>query len=152
MAFKKDFYQLLKKYKTLPYMDERILIQSGKKFYNVTVEIEEYIPEVAKPTHGDVQAMISYMVFYSRFYTGFKWLPADNPGNNPPLVGFMGSQSIELDPEEKNVRSCSVSLQTAIEAKMLSKHILAEVERWIKDGIEPKETPKDLGKMGKLGK
>lgn len=118
MGFKQDFLKLLDKYERLPYVDEHLGIEKGNKYYDVVLEIREITTRKEKPTHDSVESMIEYMLENKNIRT-----PVDDPGNHPALIGFVDITSEDV------YKHCSVSLQSAAKAKMLSREILAEVEK-----------------------
>lgn len=117
MGFRSDFYKLVEKYKTLPYMDEHVGVHKRGKYYDIRLEIERRTYNHTKPTHKDVGSLIDFMVNKKGAY----WLPADDPTNKPQLVRFIDQN------DNSRRRWCSVSLEVAVKAKMLSKQILEEV-------------------------
>ena len=117
MGFRSDFYKLIEKYKDLPYIDEHVGVQKNGKHYDILLEIERRAYSHKRPTHKDVDSLIQFMVNKKGAY----WAPADDPTNTPKLIQF-------IDQNDGSKRSgCSVSLEMAMKAKMLSKQILAEV-------------------------
>ena len=122
--FKTEFFALLEKYKKdLPYMEEHLYLDKDEKhYYNVILEIEERTHQVEKPKFDDVESLIQYMLKNKDIR-----IPADNPNNSPQLVGFSGEN------EKGEEEYCAVSFRTAINSKMLSREILAEVQKREKD-------------------
>jgi hypothetical protein len=117
MGFRSDFYKLIEKYKALPYIDEHVGIQKNGKHYDIRLEIERRAYSHSRPTHKDVESLVQFMTNKKGAY----WRHADDPTNSPKLVQF-------IDQNDSSKRSCcSVSLEVAMKAKMLSKQILAEV-------------------------
>jgi hypothetical protein len=97
MDFIEEFYALVDKYnkkKSLPYVDEHSSIEKGddKTYYVVTLEIEERTHNRNKPTFDNVEHLIEYLK-----KDGGPWMPADDPNNNPALIGFVKQAKSEDD-------------------------------------------------------
>jgi len=120
MSFKNDFYKLVEKYKSLPYLDEHVEIKKKGKYYGICLEIEERNHFHNKPTHKNVESLIQYLVANK----DDNWTPADDPSNSPQLIGFTNLN-------DENPKYVTISLQKCTEAKMFSKEILQEFKRRI---------------------
>lgn len=99
-SFKKSFFDLIDQYKTLPYMDEQLIIAKGKLSYKVILEINESTNHKQKPTHKSVAHLLEYL----QENKDKNWIPADNPSNDPPLLGFISDNC------DKDFMQCTISL------------------------------------------
>jgi len=90
-----------------------------EQYHQFIRSMEGILPDTEQraPTHDTVESLISYMV---ENCDGGTWHPADDNNHSPALVQFS-----QWDTE----RLCSVTLQVAAKAGMLSRNILEEVRR-----------------------